>query len=706
MKRLLTILLALAGALAPGRAATVNTDIQGGNLLLGFTVPNGLTEAVASGGTLSLSPGGMLTGTGTINATGMTLIGFPGGSTNSFAAILVNGPMTGTGSISLAGTASFGGLVSLGAGLTTNTISLTGLGSFGSLSVASNSTPLGNLVTAYNVRAYGAKGNGAVLSFSAMTANSTSFSSASGSFVSGDVGKLILVPGAGPGGYGLQTTIASVSTSTLVHLTASASTTITSTSESAAIVGTNDTAALQALFAALPASGSPQVYFPAGYYLKTDTLTISVPVRIIGDGSGFMNNQPGSSAYGPVQGASAIVDTSSTSTGFYVNTPGAGFAHLFVDNETGDTPISGAGINFVNGQYAYIEDITIDNYYNNAPFTQDAFVHMSNSYLLDSVSTSITMANTANADDGDNRWQGNTLAAWRYPNRATWAPVLWLSGGGTYFIGNKINANATIDFLVAPAAGINTQQLYIEGNSLEGQDQYGIIIQLDLAGVNSGVMQKFNISGNEIFSTVAGFAMNPAVSGQLSDVQIYGNSIWAPTAIILKNTSTVSIGINTGSSSTALNLETGNTNVWVQPQLTNNSPAVTTGIMVAAAGVESVTTSIGVASVSGAMPTTGTTALSTSNTITTASLAATTATIGTAGTKLTDLIMFTATPSSGLMTVTNSAITTTSAPMGWGIMGGSVTISASPVFTFYTGSFTATVTTADTRSYSLTIGVK
>ena len=40
MKKILAILAGLAGlAIGNARAATVNTDIQGGNLLLGFKVP-------------------------------------------------------------------------------------------------------------------------------------------------------------------------------------------------------------------------------------------------------------------------------------------------------------------------------------------------------------------------------------------------------------------------------------------------------------------------------------------------------------------------------------------------------------------------------------------------------------------------------------------------------------------------------------------
>ncbi len=81
--------------------------------------------------------------------------------------------------------------------------------------------------------------------------------------------------------------------------------------------------------------------------------------------------------------------------------------------------------------------------------------------------------------------------------------------------------------------------------------------------------------------------------------------------------------------------------------------------------------------------------------------------LGATGTTLSGLIVFSVSASGGVMTVTDAAITATSVPIGWGIMSGApITTSASPVFAFNTGSFTATVQAGDTRTYSITIGVK
>ncbi len=111
---------------------------------------------------------------------------------------------------------------------------------------------------------YGAVGNGTVLTDGAMTATSTTLTSASASFSAADVGKAIIVKGAAATGVtSLVTTIASVTNATTAVLTVAATTTVSS---AYVLYGTDDTAAIQAAINAADSyatsHGYGQCYIP------------------------------------------------------------------------------------------------------------------------------------------------------------------------------------------------------------------------------------------------------------------------------------------------------------------------------------------------------------------------------------------------------------------------------------------------------------
>lgn len=122
---------------------------------------------------------------------------------------------------------------------------------------------------------FGAIGDGVRVTDGAITASAATFTSASSSFVTADIGKIISVHGAGVAGANLTTTIASINGSTSVELTANASTTVSS---AVAIHGTNNSTALQAAL-----DSGKNVRLPVGRYAFDTQLTFSDGSKLVGE---------------------------------------------------------------------------------------------------------------------------------------------------------------------------------------------------------------------------------------------------------------------------------------------------------------------------------------------------------------------------------------------------------------------------------------
>jgi hypothetical protein len=137
------------------------------------------------------------------------------------------------------------------------------------------------------VTSFGAKGDGVMLADGAVTASSAAFTSASAAFASTDVGKTIAINGAGAAGANLVTTIAAVTSSTSVTLTATAGTTV---SGAFYAYGTLNDAAFIAAAAAAghavpPAPNGVRLRVPAGVYLISSALNWKIPgLYVEGDG--------------------------------------------------------------------------------------------------------------------------------------------------------------------------------------------------------------------------------------------------------------------------------------------------------------------------------------------------------------------------------------------------------------------------------------
>lgn len=161
------------------------------------------------------------------------------------------------------------GISSGGTGATTATAATANLqylqGAAGSIA-RSLASKLGDRIS---VKDFGAQGNGINRFDGSIISGSAVLTSSSGTFSVADIGKPIVVSGAGTTGSPLVTTIAAVGSATSATLSASASTTISGASY---VYGTDDTASINSAVSAVSQSGGT-IFFPRGVYMLTSTIS-------------------------------------------------------------------------------------------------------------------------------------------------------------------------------------------------------------------------------------------------------------------------------------------------------------------------------------------------------------------------------------------------------------------------------------------------
>lgn len=148
-------------------------------------------------------------------------------------------------------------------------------------------------------RDYSPAANGQKISDAGITSGLATLTSASGLFVSGDVGKSCVVTGAGVAGANLHTTIAGYTNSNTLTLTANASTTVSAANFS---WGTDDTAKFQSAIDAALTVGGARISIPINRYYCTGILTLKRGVSLVGAAEGPFdpsNSNPGKNKVTP-----------------------------------------------------------------------------------------------------------------------------------------------------------------------------------------------------------------------------------------------------------------------------------------------------------------------------------------------------------------------------------------------------------------------
>ncbi len=121
----------------------------------------------------------------------------------------------------------------------------------------------------YNVKLYGAKGNGIQLDTVSISSGNDTLTTVSSIFSASDTGKVICVDTASSSVADLVTTISSVVSGTKVVLSVSASHTVTG---GVCVYGTDDGPAIQSAVNAAAAAHGGVVFFPAGIYIVNSAL--------------------------------------------------------------------------------------------------------------------------------------------------------------------------------------------------------------------------------------------------------------------------------------------------------------------------------------------------------------------------------------------------------------------------------------------------
>lgn len=130
----------------------------------------------------------------------------------------------------------------------------------------------------FNVKQYGAKGNGRVVNDGVAIGSSTTITSATAAFTSADVGKAICIAGSGnPGGVNttnpLITTVATYVNATTITV-ALAANSAGGGSAKEIVIGTDDTAAIQAAINAAVTAGGGTLQLPPGRYIVSNGGTL------------------------------------------------------------------------------------------------------------------------------------------------------------------------------------------------------------------------------------------------------------------------------------------------------------------------------------------------------------------------------------------------------------------------------------------------
>ncbi len=330
----------------------------------------------------------------------------------------------------------------------------------------------------FNVKAYGALGDTiAYVATTSITSGAATLTVTAGTFAAGDVGKTIVVPGAGAAGADLKTTISAVGSTTSITLAANASTTLTSASKTLTY-GTDDTTAINSAIAALNTAGAGVLYFPASAtsYLCTAALTaLTACCTVRGDGSAIANTATTFGSLVQCYGAAVVF--------FTVNSLWALFRDLAITNVAGATPTSASKGIYVTSAQALqcvcYDTVRVSGFYTCVDVAEGSSWWMRGCFVHNFVTTGLAIANGVVADNGD--WSISDTQFWADARSSTAAAISQVSAGGGKITNCKFNlvgsSGGTLDRAINTgiSGSVQTSILQVSNCSMENLT-YGIVV--------------------------------------------------------------------------------------------------------------------------------------------------------------------------------------------------------------------------------------
>lgn len=257
---------------------------------------------------------------------------------------------------------------------------------------------------------------------------------------------------------------------------------------------TDDTSAITAAIAALPAAGGV-LYFPPGTYKTSGGFTISTPCLVMGAGGGGGKTLNYDGGGGTVGHISQITCTSQTAVLFTVSTSGVQFHDLSLVNTYGGTPSAGAAIQTVSGggDHAQYTGLTFSGFYVNLDHAYGREFMIARCYSIDPVSVGMYLRNTPADDVLEVTITQCHFLQQTYNNEAQ---IKLARGGGIriadclFFALGPSNATSPTTCIKADMAHA-TSDLFISGCEFENYTDTGIY-------VTGSTINQIVITGNEI----------------------------------------------------------------------------------------------------------------------------------------------------------------------------------------------------------------
>lgn len=199
---------------------------------------------------------------------------------------------------------------------------------------------------------------------------------------------------------------------------------------------TDDTGAINAAIAAMPATGGV-LFFPGGqYFTATGAFDLSKPITVRGDGN--------PSAFGSTTftSISQILLDHDTANLFEVNVNGCNFRDITLSNvsATAGGPTAGAGIVIIDGgDQSHYNNLTVSGFFINIEFQNGFLWHMDGCYILGPVQYGLKIAHDDVTDWGDFTISNCQFHAGLNSN-ATCTAIRHQSGGGMLLTNCKLDA--------------------------------------------------------------------------------------------------------------------------------------------------------------------------------------------------------------------------------------------------------------------------